>query len=331
MSRNDLRVAVIGLGKMGLVHSSVLNVLPSVRIVALCEKSFVTRKLLGKLFSRVRIVDDVKKLVDLDLDAVYVTTPIPSHFAIANTLYSSKIARNLFIEKTLARTYEEAKKLCELAQTFGDVSMVGYLRRYYVTFKKAKDLLSKKAIGAVSSFRAYAYSSDFLDVKGSNASISRGGVLRDLGCYAVDLALWFFGGMEVCPAEPKSTVANNPEDFVAFRVRNSKGLEGKFDVSWYMKNYRMPEVGFRIVGSEGIIEVNDDKVRLETGKNGSIQWYRHDLNDNVDFWLGLPEYYREDLHFIKSVREHHPAEPDFQAASSVDEILGDVERRADSN
>jgi predicted dehydrogenase len=116
----------------------------------------------------------VKKLVDLDLDAVYVTTPIPSHFAVANTVYSSKIARNLFIEKTLARTYEEAKKLCELARTFGDVSMVGYLRRYYVTFKKAKDLLSKKAIGKVSSFRAYAYSSDFLDVKESNASISRG-------------------------------------------------------------------------------------------------------------------------------------------------------------
>jgi predicted dehydrogenase len=137
--------------------------------------------------------------------------------------------------------------------------------------------------------------------------------------------------MEVCSADAKSTVANNPEESVAFRVRNSKDLEGEFDVSWYMKDYRMPEVGFRIVGSEGIIEVNDDRVRLETSKNECIQWYRQDLNDNVDFCLGLPEYYREDLHFIKSVREHHPAEPDFQAASSVDEILEDVERRADNN
>jgi predicted dehydrogenase len=239
------------------------------------------------------------------------------------------MARNLFVEKTLARTYGEAKKLSEFAHTHGDISMVGYLRRYYVTFRKAKDLLSQEAIGGVKSFKAYAYSSDFFGVKESTAPISRGGVLRDLGCHATDLALWFFGEIEVCSADVKSLVTNQSQDSVDFRVTTRQGIKGEFNVSWCKGNYRMAEVGFRIIGSKGTLEVNDDKVRLETGE--SNEWYRHDLNDNVDFWLGLPEYYREDLHFVESVREQKPAEPDFYAASKVDEIIEKVEGRADEN
>jgi predicted homoserine dehydrogenase-like protein len=33
-----LRMGVIGLGKMGILHASILNVSPEVEIVAFCEK-----------------------------------------------------------------------------------------------------------------------------------------------------------------------------------------------------------------------------------------------------------------------------------------------------
>jgi len=39
-----LRVAVIGLGKMGLLHAGILSVLPDVELVALCEKSARAKK-----------------------------------------------------------------------------------------------------------------------------------------------------------------------------------------------------------------------------------------------------------------------------------------------
>ena len=34
----DLRVAIVGLGKMGLLHASIPNVLPNVQLAAMCEK-----------------------------------------------------------------------------------------------------------------------------------------------------------------------------------------------------------------------------------------------------------------------------------------------------
>lgn len=329
MTKERLRVGVVGLGKMGLLHSCVLNVLPNVQVAALCEKSFVTRKFLNKVFKGIPILNDVVKLAELDLEAIYVTTPIPCHFHVAKSIYQTKAANNLFVEKTLAQSSEQAKELCELARSFGGVNMVGYLRRFYVTFKKAKDLLAKGAIGNVSSFKAYAYSSDFLNSRnGQGSPALRGGVLRDLGCHAVDMALLFFDELHVCTAQVASSTRKGCDDSVCFSVRNSSELEGEFKVSWRMENYRMPEVGLLITGSEGTIDVNDDRVKLKLSDGKTFSWYRHDLNDNVSFWLGLPEYYREDLHFVESVIGRRKAEPDFHTASKVDEIIDQVEKRA---
>lgn len=330
LSRNDLRVAVVGLGKMGLVHSCILNVLPNVKLTAVCEKSRMTRRFFRKLFKNAGVLDDAEKLSCLDLDAVYVTTPIPSHFAIAKLLYSKGIVQNIFVEKTLASSYEQAKELCMLARRFKGTNMVGYTRRFAVTFNKAKALLDENAIGGVSSFKAYAYSSDFAESGEGRIGGSRGGVLMDLGCHAVDLALWFFGDLDVETAQISSFADGGSENAVHFKVK-ANYLEGEFDVSWCMPNYRMPEVGFTISGSKGILEANDDLVQLRLENGKPTRWYRHDLDDNVDFWLGGPEYFREDQHFANSVIKNREAEPNFESAAKTDQILAKVKSRAEQN
>jgi predicted dehydrogenase len=104
------------------------------------------------------------ELSDLGLDAVYVTTPISCHFAVVKSVYNLKVASNVFVEKPLASNYGEARELCDLARRLGGVNMVGYMRRFSVTFRKAKELLNQGVIGEPVSFSAYAYSSDFLEL-----------------------------------------------------------------------------------------------------------------------------------------------------------------------
>jgi len=129
------------------------------------------------------MTDDVEEFAGLGLDAVYITTPIPSHFSIAKIVCSKGIAHNLFVEKTLAAKYDDAKKMCALAKGSGGVNMVGYMKRFAVTFNKAKKLLDEGVLGDLVSFDAYAYSSDFVDVEEGSVSASRGGVLGDLGSH----------------------------------------------------------------------------------------------------------------------------------------------------
>ena len=77
-----LKVGVVGLGKMGLLHASLLNVLSDIQLVALCDKSALMYRLYERIFSpkRIKVVNNLEKLSGLDLDAVYITTPISSHF-----------------------------------------------------------------------------------------------------------------------------------------------------------------------------------------------------------------------------------------------------------
>jgi len=322
---DKLKVAVVGFGKMGILHAGILNALPKVKLVAVCEKGGLIRRFMRKLFRDVSVVGDVDELLDLGLDAVYVTTPISCHFAVVKSIYDLKVASNVFVEKPLASNYGEARELCDLARRLGGVNMVGYMRRFSVTFKKAKELLSQGVIGEPVSFSAYAYSSDFFGVdKNSKVRTPKFGVLRDLGCHAIDLALWFFGNLKVKNAKIDSLFGEGSEDSAFFDVETEGGVSGKFDVSWCRDGYRTPEVGFTVEGSRGVIRVNDDELELSLNDGEKFRWFRHDLKDGVGFWLGAPEYYREDECFVEAVIRGGSVEACFEAAAKVDRLISEV-------
>jgi predicted dehydrogenase len=329
LSGDKLRVAVVGFGKMGILHAGILNVLPKAQLVAVCEKSGLIRRFMKNLFRDVSVVDDVDELSDLGLDAVYVTTPISCHFAVVKSIYDLRVASNVFVEKPLASNYGEARELCDLAHRLGGVNMVGCMRRFSVTFRKAKELLSQGVIDEPVSFSAYAYSSDFFGVdKNSKVRTPKVGVLRDLGCHAIDLALSFFGDVKVNNAKIDSLFGEGSEDSAFFEVETEGGVSGKFDVSWCVDGYRMPEVGFTVEGSRGVMRVNDDKLELSLNGGEKFRWFRHDLRDDVGFWLGAPEYYREDECFMEAVLHGGSVEPCFETAAKIDRLIDEVLVRA---
>lgn len=317
---------------MGLLHTSILNVFPEVELVALCEKSALMNRLFKKMFSTksIQVVNDIEKLNGLNLDAVYVTTPISSHSVIIKKLWLEKITRNIFVEKTLASNYAQSKELCEIAKTVDGITMVGYMKRFSVVFGKAKELLLKGDLGEPQFFRSYAFSSDFLGLtKESKSSAFRGGALSDLGCHVIDLTLWLLGPLNV--SDVASVIKNEAgsETSVSFEAVTSKGVAGRFDVSQSMPNYRMPEFGLSIECSKGRIEVNDDRL-IFSPNNGVAQqkWYRHDLDDGVPFSLGEPEYFRENLKFVNSLLSNQQCELSFENASKVDYIIDQVKARS---
>jgi len=318
---NNTRVGIIGLGKMGLLHASIINTLPNVELSMFCDRGTIVRKFVGKMFNSIQITDEVKKLRKSDLDVAYVTTPIPTHFPIMKEIYTEDVARNVFVEKTLTSSYKESKELIGLARDSGGINMVGYMQRYAVTFRKAKDLMDKGSIGRIVSFDAYAYSSDFFG--GTRKGTSRGGVLRDTGSHIIDMALWYFRDLRVEVATLHPSSFGN-EDSAELVVKTPDGLKGNLKISWCQSGYRMPEFGLSVLGTEGSIIVNNDEVRLQLNNERTSIWYRQDLNDNVKFLLGGPEYYREDEQFFKSILNKGHADPDFENGSRVEFFLGQI-------
>jgi predicted dehydrogenase len=327
---NRARIAVIGLGKMGLLHASIMNMMPNVDVVALCDKSYLLRKFVSKIFKKAQVVGDFEHFTDLDLDSIYIATPIPIHFPLVKRLYLEKVTRNLFVEKTLAADWDQARELVELAKTYEGVNMVGYMKRFSVTFQKAKEILNQGTLGELTDFDAFAFSSDFSMVnEGSKAPASRGGVLGDLGSHAIDLAHYFFGDFEVESAKLESLTGGLSEDSARFKVKKSL-LEGQFNVSWCNDGYRMPSFGLNIKGRKGNLNVTDDFVKLDLSGN-SKTWFKHDLHDHVKFLLGDSEYYREDEYFISSLLSGNATEPSFLTASKVDYTIDQIKKKAGNN
>lgn len=320
------RIALVGAGKMGLLHASLLNVMPGVRLVAFCEKSALIRRFGGKALGT-PLVSDIQQLASLDLDAVYVTTPPSSHAAVIKAVLSESIAPNIFVEKPLAASGDEAEDICRLVEGrgAGGVHMAGYNRRFGGTFLKAREILEAGDIGSLRSFEAYAYSSDFA---GAKSTRRRGSVLRDLGCHSIDLALWFFGGLEVLEVGPLGAGPEAISDSASFKARTATGVEGEFSASWSMEAFRLPEVGLVIHGSLGTLRVNDDVVELESDGGNSRRWHHQDLDDGAPFLLGGPDYFRENEAFLAAIADGNGIEPGFQSAARVDRIIDQVEEGA---
>jgi predicted dehydrogenase len=314
------------MGKMGLLHASLVNSIPGASLVTIYDKSTLMKRFLGKAIDNVVITDKYDKFASSTYDAVYVTTPIPSHYSIVKDLYSNKITKNIFVEKTLTSSYEHSAHLCQLAKENGGTTMVGYMSRFAATYQKARLLLQKGEIGETLSFNAYAYASDFAAGNG-NAATVKGGATRDLGAHIIDLSLWLFGDLELTCVEYDEDFKKGVDNGSSFYVKSVSGINGYYDISWTKEGYRLPEFGLIITGSKGIISVNSDRIRIERDSGECDEFYRQVLDDNVPFLLAAPEYYRENEQFIKAVMAGRKAEPDFTEAARVDYLIEQVEKR----
>jgi predicted dehydrogenase len=321
-----LKVGVVGLGKMGLLHASILNVMPNVQLAALCDKSWLMRKLAKSTLKELIVTDKLSDMSNLNLDVIYVTTPIPSHYGIVKEIYIKDIARNVFVEKTLSSRYTQSEDLCRLADNSNGHTMVGYMKRFSVTFRKAKELLDQGVLGSLVSFDAYAFSSDFFGVQRDSVSSARSGVLEDLGSHVSDLALWFFE--DLFSSISVSSSFAQKHDSVYFEVVCSNNFKGKFDISWVKEGYRMPEFQLMIRGTKGTIKVDDNELVFALEGEPPRTWHRQDLGDHVAFFLGESEYFRENDHFIKSIILNSKSEPSFQTATKVDYLLEQVRNKA---
>jgi predicted dehydrogenase len=260
-----LRAAVVGLGKMGLVHAATLRTHPDVRLEAFCDTSKFMLDALGRFFPDARFFDDHRRMLSEEpLDAVFVTTPTGSHATIATDCASA--GKHLFVEKPLATDLSGATATARAVAEHGVRSQVGYVCRYAPTFEKAKSLLDSGVIGRVLNFGSVKYSSDVTrKVEKSwrfmrKAAQGGGGVVNEFACHGIDLLVWFFGEPRSVGARLESWYSAEVEDYVHAELAYD-GFSGWIDSSWSMQDYRKPYNRVEVTGDNGKLIVTDSELR----------------------------------------------------------------------
>jgi predicted dehydrogenase len=258
----------------------------------------------------VQVFDNFENMLNsCNLDVIYITTPVDSHIPIAIACVKKKL--NFFVEKPLSKNTDEGRKLVNELRDNDVITSVGYYLRFMPTFAKVKKMLDEKIIGDIIYVNSSIYLSQLFRKSSGwrfRKSEGGGGVLLDLGVHLIDLLLWYFGSVESVIGTTKSYYSNEVEDFAHATLKFQSGLVTNTDVSWSVRNHRLQETTIEIHGSNGMIKVNDDYIRMTLNesssgfKSGNTVIYKQSIPDGVSIDIGGPEYTKEDEYFINCIR-----------------------------
>jgi predicted dehydrogenase len=308
--REKPSIAVVGFGRMGLLHSTILSLL-GIRIDAVVDSSHLLRFAMARVMKNIAFYGELNDLFRKQApDIVYVTTPTTSHCHVLTDLIRGGI-RHIFLEKPPAVTSEELLEVLGMLNR-NHIAMVGFQKRYALTFTHAKSLLDEGAIGKPTKTHAIIRSNAIATRTDRHDSIGRG-VLLDLGIHLVDLLAWMLGLRQVVQANKRSVNTRVDDVFESTLVARDGSIV-EFGASWSDPQYGLqPETRIEIHGSSGTITVTEDFVRVEKEGDESqgsdyCLYKPHYYQGTPRVNLADPEYTLENLHFLDCVsQESEPA------------------------
>lgn len=170
-SARNLRIAVIGAGRLGGFHAQKLAARNDVSLVAVVDPRVEARLPLAAACGAEPVADH--SLLRGKIDAAIIAAPTPCHHRIALDLIGWGI--HVLVEKPLCRTAEEAQQLVHAAQRQGVVLQAGHVERFNPAFA-AVQCCTPQYLEAT---RAAPYAFRSMDV----------GAVLDLMIHDIDLAL----------------------------------------------------------------------------------------------------------------------------------------------
>jgi len=135
-----LRIAVIGLGRLGSLHAKIYSRLKDVELTSVCDTDKDKAKLIGATLKKPWCTDYTQLLKE-DIDAVSIVTPTSSHYRIAKAFLNNGI--HILIEKPITKTLKEARSLITLSKKKGLIVQVGHVERFNSAIQAIERLSTK--------------------------------------------------------------------------------------------------------------------------------------------------------------------------------------------
>lgn len=185
-----LKVAIIGVGRMGRIHARILNQIDEIDVVAIADSRLeavepLARELNASPYSSIESI-----LRENSVDAVLIATPTPTHPSMVRMALDAGL--HVLCEKPLSLDPSEGMELGEIADRSGLVLQIGFWRRFSPPWRAAKEALDSGAIGDPVMIRLSQWDANPPPPAFCDPAVS-GGLAIDCGVHEFDLAEWFTG------------------------------------------------------------------------------------------------------------------------------------------
>lgn len=188
-----MRVAVIGLGTISDMHIKSYAANANAELYGLCDVNEGRAYEKAALYGVANVFTDAGDVfADPNVDAVSICTWNKTHADLA--VAALRAGKHVLVEKPLALTVAEAKKVQAAAQEANTILQVGYVRRFGANAQVLKTFIDNGKLGDI----YYAKASLLRRVGNpggwfSNKELSGGGPLIDLGVHIIDCCWYLMG------------------------------------------------------------------------------------------------------------------------------------------
>lgn len=310
-----VKVGLIGAGKMGLSHLSILGAHPRVDVVGVADTSKMVTDVLEKYGSFTCFSDYKKMLQETKPEAVIVAVPTKFHASIVKDLLERGI--HVFAEKPFCLNATQGEELVAIAKAKKLVNQVGYHNKFIGTFTEVKRIIDGGWLGNIYHFLGESYGPVVLKKKADtwrSDPSEGGGCLMDYASHVIDLLNYLVTPViKVHGAILKSVYSTGVEDAVYALLEVSNKLNGVLSVNWSDETYRKMSTSITIVGTKGKIICDAAELRVyfkeENSSGYSKGWstkYITDLTQQVDFYLRGEEYSAQLDYFVEAIEGKVP-------------------------
>lgn len=304
----DIKVGVIGCGRIGLVHLEAITKAPNVTPVIVSNPTVSKAKAAAAQYGVARFTEDAMDVItDPEVDAVWICSP--SSFHAEQIKACAANGKDIFCEKPIATDLAETVEAINACNEAGVKLMIGLQRRFDQNFVRVKQAVQDKEVGDPIMIKLCSRDPSpppFEYVKGG------GGIFADMAVHDLDMTRFLAGDDPIdilsvgsCHIDKSIEVLEGSEAFdtASCIVRYPNGVTAMVDVC------RQSSYGYdqraEVLGNKGMIAT--DNVYPNTAKI-----FTNDFTGNADmpydFFLSRynEAYVTETIAFCQSLVNDTP-------------------------
>jgi predicted dehydrogenase len=238
-------------------HLRALRRLPGATFVAAADPDPAARARTQRL-AQVATHERAEDLLERDdIDAVVICVPTHLHAEVA--LAAAAAGKHFYLEKPIATTAEDGKRVSEAAAQARLITAIGFNRRLHPLYEQAHALLADGRIGRVCAVQmAFCEpTSPDLMPRWKRQRATGGGVLLDLASHHIDLLRWFLDD-EVAEVSAwlTSDVTEHDSARLQLTMRGGTQVQGYFSFRAALADF------LEFIGERGTLRVDRHRTSL---------------------------------------------------------------------
>jgi predicted dehydrogenase len=257
----DKYIAVIGCGYWGKNLVRNFAELDVLRVV--CDANQETLAKFEEQYG-IESVTNINEVLSMsDVKAVVIATPAATHASLVMEALAA--GKDVFVEKPLALTLEDALAIQTAAYKSDKILMVGHLLEYHPALVKLRSLVAEGKIGQLQ----YIYSNRLSCGKVRTEE----NVLWSFAPHDICSILGFIGKLPISVQAVGSSRLGEVEDFCVINLEFEQNLKAHIFVSWFhpFKEHRLVVVGDAGTAIFDDVSVNEKLIIYEQ----KLEWQPH--------------------------------------------------------